>query len=105
MSDLGEEFKKHFENNPIQKTMEEVAEAARIEGILDIVLKNQTNTSLRVKIASALALIYGITEEIKNEPLKNSEMGEFYLITAEQINKLSVILMEKGMEKWNNKKK
>jgi hypothetical protein len=66
--DLGEEFKKHFEDNPYVNFEEDSKDADRIGDLLEIVLKNQTDSKFKTKIAAVIrTMILEIIEFSKDE--------------------------------------
>jgi len=78
--DMGDEFKKHFEGNPMEGLPGEF-DCERIKDLLMIVMKNQTEINDQTKIYSAFYFFIKVVEKYLTESddsifTKKAEMAE-----------------------------
>lgn len=65
--DLGEEFQKHFENNPMVDAKEYRENVRHIVELLEIVIKNQTEASSKIVMSSVVSLLVRQAANIKGD--------------------------------------
>lgn len=99
MTGLGDEFKKHFENNPIADKENHHAESERIEELLMIVLKNQTKATTAMKLSAIICTITNLTVEVANGNEPRPEKIKRLLSVAETINRVSITIANEAIRK------